>query len=106
MFRRGWLLFEHLLQFPDRIIRNVLHGIPESNIDDLDQLDCALAIARLDTGIQNKILQNLPEKAAAYVRDHLEFENMSFDEQAWVQQKIVERVLKLESEGVITVVGK
>jgi flagellar motor switch protein FliG len=97
--KRLMFLFEDIIQIDDRGIQRILR--------DVDKRDLALALKVADEKIKNKIFKNMSERAAAVVKEELEFMGpVKLKEVEQAQMRIVDIVKQLESDGEISIGGR
>lgn len=97
--KRLMFLFEDIVQIDDRGIQRILR--------DVDKRDLALALKVSDDKIKNKIFKNMSERAAAVVKEELEFMGpVKLKEVEQAQMRIVDIIKQLESEGEISIGGR
>lgn len=97
--KRLMFLFEDIVQIDDRGIQRILR--------DVDKRDLALALKISDDKIKNKIFKNMSERAAAVVKEELEFMGpVKLKEVEQAQMRIVDIVKQLESDGEISIGGR
>ncbi len=97
--KRLMFLFEDIVQIDDRGIQRILR--------DVDKRDLALALKVSDDKIKNKIFKNMSERAAAVVKEELEFMGpVKLKEVEQAQMRIVDIVKQLESDGEISIGGR
>lgn len=97
--KRLMFLFEDIVQIDDRGIQRILR--------DVDKRDLALALKVSDDKIKNKIFKNMSERAAAVVKEELEFMGpVKLKEVEQAQIRIVDIVKQLESDGEISIGGR
>jgi flagellar motor switch protein FliG len=97
--KRLMFLFEDIVQIDDRGIQRILREV--------DKRDLALALKIADDKIKNKIFKNMSERAAAVVKEELEFMGrVKLKEVEQAQMRIVDIVKYLESEGEISIGGR
>jgi len=97
--KRLMFLFEDIVQIDDRGIQRILR--------DVDKRDLALALKVADDKIKNKIFKNMSERAAAVVKEELEFMGpVKLKEVEQAQMRIVDIIKQLESEGEISIGGR
>lgn len=97
--KRLMFLFEDIVQIDDRGIQRILR--------DVDKRDLALSLKVSDDKIKNKIFKNMSERAAAVVKEELEFMGpVKLKEVEQAQMRIVDIIKQLESEGEISIGGR
>lgn len=97
--KRLMFLFEDIIQIDDRGIQRILR--------DVDKRDLALALKVADEKIKNKIFKNMSERAAAVVKEELEFMGpVKLKEVEQAQMRIVDIVKQLEADGEISIGGR
>ncbi len=97
--KRLMFLFEDIVQIDDRGIQRILR--------DVDKRDLALSLKVSDDKIKNKIFKNMSERAAAVVKEELEFMGpVKLKEVEQAQMRIVDIVKQLESDGEISIGGR
>ena len=97
--KRLMFLFEDIVQIDDRGIQRILR--------DVDKRDLALALKVSDDKIKNKIFKNMSERAAAVVKEELEFMGpVKLKEVEQAQMRIVDIIKQLESDGEISIGGR
>mgnify|MGYP001084762351 CR=1 FL=1 len=97
--KRLMFLFEDIVQIDDRGIQRILR--------DVDKRDLALALKVADDKIKNKIFKNMSERAAAVVKEELEFMGpVKLKEVEQAQMRIVDIIKQLEADGEISIGGR
>lgn len=97
--KRLMFLFEDIVQIDDRGIQRILR--------DVDKRDLALSLKVSDDKIKNKIFKNMSERAAAVVKEELEFMGpVKLKEVEQAQMRIVDIIKQLESDGEISIGGR
>ena len=89
-------VFEDIVLLDDKAIQKTLR--------ELDNSDLAKALKAVDTEVQDKIYRNMSKRAAALLREDMEFMGpVRLKDVEEAQQKIVNIIRKLEEEGEIVV---
>ncbi len=97
--KRLMFLFEDIVLIDDKGIQRILR--------DVDKRDLALALKVSDDKIKNKIFKNMSERAAAVVKEELEFMGpVKLKEVESAQMRIVDVIKQLEDEEEIVVGGR
>lgn len=97
--KRMMFLFEDIVLIDDKGIQRILR--------DVDKRDLALALKVSDEKIRNKIFKNMSERAAAVVKEELEFMGpVKLKEVESAQMRIVDVIKKLEEQDEIAVGGR
>lgn len=94
--KKRMFVFEDIVMLDDRAIQKVLREV--------DTAELAKALKSVDTEVQDKIFRNMSKRAAALLKDDMEYMGpirMKDVEEA--QQKIVSIIRKLEESGDIVV---
>ncbi|HCE00769.1 MAG TPA: flagellar motor switch protein FliG, partial [Armatimonadetes bacterium] len=89
-------VFEDIVQLDDRAVQQVLREV--------DMKDLATALKSVKEDVQQKVFKNLSERAAAMLKEDMEFMGpvrLKVVEEA--QQKIVAVIRRLEAAGEITI---
>jgi len=94
--KKKMFVFEDIVLLDDKAIQKTLR--------ELDQQDLAKALKAVDTEVQDKIYRNMSKRAAALLREDMEFMGpIRLKDVEEAQQKIVNIIRKLEEEGEIIV---
>ncbi|MEW6583719.1 MAG: flagellar motor switch protein FliG [Actinomycetota bacterium] len=94
--RKLMFVFEDILLLDDRSIQQVLREV--------DNKDLALALKGTSPEVQDKIFRNMSERAAAIIREDLQFMGpVRLKQVEEAQQKIVTVIRKLEDAGQIVI---
>ncbi|HED54937.1 MAG TPA: flagellar motor switch protein FliG [Phycisphaerales bacterium] len=97
--RRLMFVFEDILLVDDRGIQSVLKEV--------DNEELSLALKTASEELQNKILGNMSERAAALIREDMEFMGpVRVSDVESAQQRIVDIVRRLEEAGEIIIQGR
>ncbi|HRP02582.1 MAG TPA: flagellar motor switch protein FliG [Candidatus Kapabacteria bacterium] len=97
--KRLMFLFEDIVQIDDKGIQRILR--------DVDKKDLALALKVADEKIRAKIFKNMSERAAAVVKEELEYMGpVKLKEVEGAQMRIVDIIKELESNEEISVGGR
>lgn len=97
--KRLMFLFEDIVLIDDKGIQRILR--------DVDKKDLALALKVADEKIRAKIFKNMSERAAAVVREELEYMGpVKLKEVEGAQMRIVDVVKELESNDEISIGGR
>ncbi|GAB5495951.1 MAG: flagellar motor switch protein FliG [Phycisphaerales bacterium] len=97
--RRLMFVFEDILLVDDRGIQGVLKEV--------DNEELSLALKTASEELQNKILGNMSERAAALIREDMEFMGpVRVSDVETAQQRIVDIVRRLEEAGEIIIQGR
>ena len=89
-------MFEDIVQLDDRAIQKVLR--------DVDQPELAKALKSVDSDVQDKIFRNMSKRAAAMLKDDMEFMGpVRLKDVEESQQKIVSMIRHLEEIGEIVI---
>lgn len=94
--KKRMFVFEDIVMLDDRAIQKVLR--------DVDSPELAKALKAVDSEVQDKIFRNMSKRAAALLKDDMEYMGpirMKDVEEA--QQRIVSQIRKLEEQGEIVV---
>ena len=92
----GVFVFEDIVKLDDRHIQKVLKEV--------DAMDLATALKTANTEIQDKIFINMPRRAAAMIREDMEYMGpvvLNYVEEA--QENIIRIINDLESKGEIII---
>ena len=93
---RNLLRLEDIVQLDDRAIQKVLR--------DVDQPELAKALKSVDSDVQDKIFRNMSKRAAAMLKDDMEFMGpVRLKDVEESQQKIVSMIRHLEEIGEIVI---
>jgi len=94
--KKKMFVFEDIVLLDDKAIQKTLR--------ELDNQDLAKALKAVDTEVQEKIFRNMSKRAAALLREDMEFMGpIRLKDVEEAQQKIVNIIRKLEEEGEIIV---
>ncbi|MDH5718289.1 MAG: flagellar motor switch protein FliG [Spirochaetia bacterium] len=94
--KKKMFVFEDIVLLDDKAIQKTLR--------ELDNQDLAKALKAVDTEVQEKIFRNMSKRAAALLREDMEFMGpIRLKDVEEAQQKIVNIIRKLEEEGEIVV---
>jgi len=94
--KKRMFVFEDIVLLDDRAIQKVLREV--------DATDLAKALKSVDTDAQDKIYRNMSKRAAALLREDMEFMGpVRLKDVEESQQKIVNIIRKLEDQGDIVV---
>ena len=94
--KKKMFVFEDIVLLDDKAIQKVLR--------ELDNQDLAKALKAVDTEVQEKIFRNMSKRAAALLREDMEFMGpIRLKDVEEAQQKIVNIIRKLEEDGEIVV---
>jgi flagellar motor switch protein FliG len=96
MIRNMMFVFEDIVQLDDRAVQQVLKEI--------DMKDLATALKGVDPVVQQKVFQNMSERAVAMLREDMEFMGplrLRVVEEA--QQKVVGVIRRLEEAGEVVI---
>ncbi|MCX7632930.1 MAG: flagellar motor switch protein FliG [Turneriella sp.] len=94
--KKKMFVFEDIVLLDDKAIQKVLR--------ELDNQDLAKALKAVDTEVQEKIFRNMSKRAAALLREDMEFMGpIRLKDVEDAQQKIVNIIRKLEEDGEIVV---
>ncbi len=94
--KKKMFVFEDIVLLDDKAIQKVLR--------ELDNQDLAKSLKAVDTEVQEKIFKNMSKRAAALLREDMEFMGpIRLKDVEEAQQKIVNIIRKLEEEGEIVV---
>jgi len=94
--KKKMFVFEDIVLLDDKAIQKTLR--------ELDNSDLAKALKAVDTEVQDKIYRNMSKRAAALLREDMEFMGpVRLKDVEEAQQKIVNIIRKLEEEGEIVV---
>jgi flagellar motor switch protein FliG len=97
--KRLMFLFEDIVTLDDRSIQRVLR--------DVDKRDLALALKVADEKVKQKIFKNMSERAAAVVKEELEFMGpVKLKEVEAAQLRIVDIIKRLEEQEEIVIGGR
>lgn len=97
--KRLMFLFEDIVTIDDRGIQRILREV--------DKRDLALALKVADEKIKQKIFKNMSERAAAVVKEELEFMGpVKLKEVESAQMRIVDIIKKLEEQEEIVIGGR
>lgn len=97
--KRLMFLFDDIVLIDDKGIQRILR--------DVDKKDLALALKIADEKIKEKIFKNMSERAAAVVREELEFMGpVKLKEVESAQMRIVDIIKELEEQEEISVGGR
>ena len=97
--KRKMFLFEDIIGIDDKGIQRILR--------DVDKKDLALALKSSDEKIKNKIFKNMSERAAAVVKEELEFMGpVKLKEVEAAQMRIVDIIKALEEADEIAIGGR
>ncbi|HOM05440.1 MAG TPA: FliG C-terminal domain-containing protein, partial [Candidatus Kapabacteria bacterium] len=97
--KRKMFLFEDIVLIDDKGIQRILR--------DVDKRDLALALKVSDEKIRSKIFKNMSERAAAVVKEELEFMGpVKLKEVEAAQMRIVDIIKKLEEQEEIAIGGR
>lgn len=97
--KRLMFLFEDIVTLDDRSIQRVLR--------DVDKRDLALALKVADEKVKEKIFKNMSERAAAVVKEELEFMGpVKLKEVEAAQMRIVDIIKRLEEQEEIVIGGR
>ncbi|MGQ9819217.1 MAG: flagellar motor switch protein FliG [Candidatus Kapaibacteriales bacterium] len=97
--KRLMFLFEDIVTIDDRGIQRILREV--------DKRDLALALKVADEKIKQKIFKNMSERAAAVVKEELEFMGpVKLKEVEAAQMRIVDIIKKLEEQEEIVIGGR
>ena len=97
--RRLMFVFEDVLKVDDKGIQGILKEI------DNDEL--ALALKTASTELQNKIFKNMSERAAALIKEDMQYMGpVRVSDVESAQQRIVDIVRRLEDSGEIMISGR
>ncbi len=97
--KRLMFLFEDIVTLDDRSIQRVLR--------DVDKRDLALALKVADEKVKQKIFKNMSERAAAVVKEELEFMGpVKLKEVEAAQMRIVDIIKRLEEQEEIVIGGR
>jgi len=94
--KKKMFVFEDIVLLDDKAIQKTLR--------ELDNQDLAKSLKAVDTEVQEKIFRNMSKRAAALLREDMEFMGpIRLRDVEEAQQKIVNIIRKLEEEGEIIV---
>ena len=94
--KKKMFVFEDIVLLDDKAIQKTLR--------ELDNQDLAKALKAVDTEVQEKIFRNMSKRAAALLREDMEFMGpIRLKDVEEAQQKIVNIIRKLEEDGEIIV---
>jgi len=94
--KTGVFVFENIVKLDDRHIQKVLREV--------DAMDLATALKTANTGIQDKIFINMPRRAAAMIREDMEYLGpVILKDVEEAQEKIIRIINDLESKGEIII---
>lgn len=94
--KKKMFVFEDIITLDDKSIQKVLRNI--------DNNDLSKALKSVDTEVQDKIYRNMSKRAAAMLKDDMEFMGpVRLKEVEEAQQKIVSVIRKLEEQGEIVI---
>jgi len=94
--KKKMFVFEDIVLLDDKAIQKTLR--------ELDNQDLAKSLKAVDTEVQEKIFRNMSKRAAALLREDMEFMGpIRLKDVEEAQQKIVNIIRKLEEEGEIIV---
>lgn len=94
--KKKMFVFEDIVLLDDKAIQKTLR--------ELDNQDLAKALKAVDTEVQEKIFRNMSKRAAALLREDMEFMGpIRLRDVEEAQQKIVNIIRKLEEDGEIIV---
>lgn len=97
--KRLMFLFEDIILIDDKGIQRILR--------DVDKRDLALALKVSDEKIRAKIFKNMSERAAAVVKEELEFMGpVKLKEVESAQMRIVDVIKKLEEQDEVAIGGR
>lgn len=97
--KRKMFLFEDIVGIDDKGVQRILR--------DVDKRDLALALKPSDNKVREKIFKNMSERAAAVVKEELEFMGpVKLKEVEAAQMRIVDVIKLLEEQEEITIGGK
>lgn len=97
--KRMMFLFEDIVQIDDKGIQRILR--------DVDKRDLALSLKVSDEKIRAKVFKNMSERAAAVVKEELEFMGpVKLKEVESAQMRIVDVIKKLEEQDEIAIGGR
>lgn len=97
--KRMMFLFEDIVLIDDKGIQRILR--------DVDKRDLALALKVSDEKIRTKVFKNMSERAAAVVKEELEFMGpVKLKEVELAQMRIVDVIKKLEEQEEIAIGGR
>jgi flagellar motor switch protein FliG len=97
--KRLMFLFEDIILIDDRGIQRILR--------DIDKRDLAMALKVADEKIKQKIFKNMSERAAAVVKEELDFMGpIKLKDVESAQMRIVDVVKKLEEDEEIVIGGR
>ncbi|MGB9771291.1 MAG: flagellar motor switch protein FliG [Candidatus Kapaibacteriota bacterium] len=97
--KRLMFLFEDIVTLDDRSIQRILR--------DVDKRDLALALKVADEKVKEKIFKNMSERAAAVVKEELEFMGpVKLKEVEAAQMRIVDIIKRLEEQEEIVIGGR
>ncbi len=87
-------VFEDILYLDDRTIQKILR--------DVDQKDIAMALKAVNDEVQSKIFKNMSERAAAIIKEEMEFAGpVRLRDVEQAQQNVLDVIRKLEELGEI-----
>lgn len=94
--KKKMFVFEDIITLDDKSIQKVLRNI--------DNNDLSKALKSVDAEVQDKIYRNMSKRAAAMLKDDMEFMGpVRLKEVEEAQQKIVSVIRKLEEQGEIVI---
>ena len=94
--KKKMFVFEDIVLLDDKAIQKTMR--------ELDNQDLAKALKSVDTEVQEKIFRNMSKRAAALLREDMDFMGpVRLKDVEEAQQKIVNIIRKLEEEGEIVV---
>ena len=97
--KRKMFLFEDIIGIDDKGVQRILR--------DVDKRDLALALKSSDDNVRNKIFKNMSERAAAVVKEELEFMGpVKLKEVEAAQLRIVDVIKLLEEQDEIAIGGR
>ena len=97
--KRLMFLFEDIVMIDDKGIQRILREV--------DKRDLALALKVSDEKIKIKVFKNMSERAAAVVKEELEFMGpVKLKEVETAQMRIVDIIKRLEEEEEIAIGGR
>jgi len=95
--KRRMFVFEDIVMLDDQAVQKVLH--------ETDNMDLARALKAVDTDVQEKIFKNMSKRAAALLKEDIEYIGaIRLHDVEQAQQKIVGTIRRLEDSGEIVIV--
>ena len=97
--RRLMFVFEDILKVNDKGIQSVLKEVENSEL--------ALALKTASEGLREKIFKNMSARAAALIREDMEYMGpVKVSDVETAQQRVVDIVRRLEEAGEVVIEGR